>query len=139
MRNPSLRARLISSPSNFNHLVHVGLSEKQHQLQDLHLVSHRGSATLYIRGPQPQLALAMARLEPGGARPRCRCSPAARTEPFPPHPRLVYKARNIGDHCFTQLISPNLSPASLPLDQAGDPVAQSECVAPSTQHESAHV
>ncbi|XP_039215828.1 serine/threonine-protein kinase MRCK gamma isoform X1 [Crotalus tigris] len=37
MRNPSLRARLISSPSNFNHLVHVGPSEKQHQLQDLHL------------------------------------------------------------------------------------------------------
>uniref|UniRef100_A0A8C6YJH2 Uncharacterized protein n=1 Tax=Naja naja TaxID=35670 RepID=A0A8C6YJH2_NAJNA len=41
MRNPSLRAKLISSPSNFNHLVHVGPSEKQHQLQDLHLVSKR--------------------------------------------------------------------------------------------------
>ncbi|XP_058016012.1 serine/threonine-protein kinase MRCK gamma [Ahaetulla prasina] len=37
MHNPSLRARLISSPSNFNHLVHVGPNEKQHQLQDLHL------------------------------------------------------------------------------------------------------
>ncbi|XP_063172780.1 serine/threonine-protein kinase MRCK gamma [Candoia aspera] len=35
MRNPSLRSRLISAPKNFNHLVHVGPSEKQHQLQDL--------------------------------------------------------------------------------------------------------
>lgn len=54
MRNPSLRARLISSPSNFNHLVHVGPSEKQHQLQDLHLVSHRGSAyPLHQASPNP--------------------------------------------------------------------------------------
>ncbi|XP_054846655.1 serine/threonine-protein kinase MRCK gamma isoform X2 [Eublepharis macularius] len=37
MRDPTLRSKLISSPSNFNHLVHVGPSEKNHQLQDLHV------------------------------------------------------------------------------------------------------
>ncbi|XP_044304290.1 serine/threonine-protein kinase MRCK gamma [Varanus komodoensis] len=35
MRNPALRSKLISGPSNFNHVVHVGLSEKQHRLQEL--------------------------------------------------------------------------------------------------------
>ncbi|XP_015266277.1 PREDICTED: serine/threonine-protein kinase MRCK gamma [Gekko japonicus] len=35
MRDPTLRSKLISSPSNFNHLVHVGPGEKQHKLQDL--------------------------------------------------------------------------------------------------------
>uniref|UniRef100_A0A670JY47 non-specific serine/threonine protein kinase n=1 Tax=Podarcis muralis TaxID=64176 RepID=A0A670JY47_PODMU len=39
MRDPTLRSKLISSPSNFNHLVHVGPGEKHHQLQDLHVVS----------------------------------------------------------------------------------------------------
>ncbi|KAL8183909.1 UNVERIFIED_CONTAM: hypothetical protein K2H54_001008 [Gekko kuhli] len=34
-RDPTLRSKLISSPSNFNHLVHVGPGEKQHKLQDL--------------------------------------------------------------------------------------------------------
>ncbi|KAJ6656916.1 hypothetical protein lerEdw1_002917 [Lerista edwardsae] len=35
MRNPSLRSKLISGPSNFNHLVHVGPSDRHPQLQDL--------------------------------------------------------------------------------------------------------
>ncbi|XP_060106222.1 serine/threonine-protein kinase MRCK gamma [Heteronotia binoei] len=35
MRDPTLRSKLISSPSNFNHLVHVGPGEKQHKLQEL--------------------------------------------------------------------------------------------------------
>uniref|UniRef100_A0A8D2LB78 Non-specific serine/threonine protein kinase n=1 Tax=Varanus komodoensis TaxID=61221 RepID=A0A8D2LB78_VARKO len=39
MRNPALRSKLISGPSNFNHVVHVGLSEKQHRLQELPVVS----------------------------------------------------------------------------------------------------
>uniref|UniRef100_A0A8C5RNH6 Non-specific serine/threonine protein kinase n=1 Tax=Laticauda laticaudata TaxID=8630 RepID=A0A8C5RNH6_LATLA len=64
MRNPSLRAKLISSPSNFNHLVHVGPSEKQRQLQDLHLaqeekkqeadVRMRCSSLSEMRRPSPE-------------------------------------------------------------------------------------
>nr|XP_020670749.1 serine/threonine-protein kinase MRCK gamma [Pogona vitticeps] len=37
MRDPSLRSKLISAPSNFNHLVHVGPSEQHPKLQDLHV------------------------------------------------------------------------------------------------------
>ncbi|XP_026543334.1 serine/threonine-protein kinase MRCK gamma [Notechis scutatus] len=63
MRNPSLRAKLISSPSNFNHLVHVGPSEKQRQLQDLHSaqeekkeadVRMRCSSLSEMRRPSPE-------------------------------------------------------------------------------------
>ncbi|XP_032094543.1 serine/threonine-protein kinase MRCK gamma-like isoform X2 [Thamnophis elegans] len=49
MRNPSLRAKLISSPSDFNHLVHVGPSEKQRQLQDLHLAQEEKKREAEVR------------------------------------------------------------------------------------------
>ncbi|XP_075795285.1 serine/threonine-protein kinase MRCK gamma isoform X2 [Pelodiscus sinensis] len=35
MRDPSVRSKLISGPTNFNHLVHVGPGDGQHRLQDL--------------------------------------------------------------------------------------------------------
>ncbi|KYO40848.1 hypothetical protein Y1Q_0013264 [Alligator mississippiensis] len=35
MRDPDARARLISSPTNFSHVVHVGPGDGQHRLQDL--------------------------------------------------------------------------------------------------------
>uniref|UniRef100_A0A674I671 non-specific serine/threonine protein kinase n=1 Tax=Terrapene triunguis TaxID=2587831 RepID=A0A674I671_9SAUR len=35
MRDPSVRSKLISGPTNFNHLVHVGPGNGQHRLQDL--------------------------------------------------------------------------------------------------------
>ncbi|KAJ7307124.1 hypothetical protein JRQ81_009106, partial [Phrynocephalus forsythii] len=37
IRDPSLRSKLISAPSNFNHLVHVGPREQHLKLQDLHV------------------------------------------------------------------------------------------------------
>ncbi|XP_025028349.1 serine/threonine-protein kinase MRCK gamma, partial [Python bivittatus] len=49
MRNPSLRSRLISAPSNFNHLVHVGPSEKQHRLQDLHVAQEEKRREAEVR------------------------------------------------------------------------------------------
>uniref|UniRef100_A0A8C8SS32 non-specific serine/threonine protein kinase n=1 Tax=Pelusios castaneus TaxID=367368 RepID=A0A8C8SS32_9SAUR len=35
MRDPSVRSKFISGPTNFNHLVHVGPGDGQHRLQDL--------------------------------------------------------------------------------------------------------
>ncbi|KAM6435358.1 serine/threonine-protein kinase MRCK gamma [Liasis olivaceus] len=49
MRNPSLRSRLISAPSNFNHLVHVGPNEKEHRLQDLHVVQEEKRREAEVR------------------------------------------------------------------------------------------
>ncbi|XP_074861359.1 serine/threonine-protein kinase MRCK gamma isoform X2 [Carettochelys insculpta] len=37
LRDPSVRSKLISGPSNFNHLVHLGPGDGQHRLQDLPL------------------------------------------------------------------------------------------------------
>uniref|UniRef100_A0A8D0HIL4 non-specific serine/threonine protein kinase n=1 Tax=Sphenodon punctatus TaxID=8508 RepID=A0A8D0HIL4_SPHPU len=67
MRDPSVRSKLISNPSNFNHLVHVGPGDGRHQLQELPVVSpwaargggdrwfclHAGSSRGEGRDPQP--------------------------------------------------------------------------------------
>uniref|UniRef100_A0A8C4VYC6 non-specific serine/threonine protein kinase n=1 Tax=Gopherus evgoodei TaxID=1825980 RepID=A0A8C4VYC6_9SAUR len=42
MRDPNVRSKLISGPTNFNHLVHVGPGDGQHRLQDLPTVSTEG-------------------------------------------------------------------------------------------------
>ncbi|XP_053224884.1 serine/threonine-protein kinase MRCK gamma isoform X4 [Podarcis raffonei] len=49
MRDPTLRSKLISSPSNFNHLVHVGPGEKHHQLQDLHVAQEEKRREAQVR------------------------------------------------------------------------------------------
>uniref|UniRef100_A0A674I514 non-specific serine/threonine protein kinase n=1 Tax=Terrapene triunguis TaxID=2587831 RepID=A0A674I514_9SAUR len=49
MRDPSVRSKLISGPTNFNHLVHVGPGNGQHRLQDLPTVSTEGVATRPVR------------------------------------------------------------------------------------------
>ncbi|XP_063002367.1 serine/threonine-protein kinase MRCK gamma [Elgaria multicarinata webbii] len=49
MRDPSLRSKLISSPSNFNHLVHVGPSERHHQLQELHVAQEEKRREAQVR------------------------------------------------------------------------------------------
>uniref|UniRef100_A0A8C4VXN6 non-specific serine/threonine protein kinase n=1 Tax=Gopherus evgoodei TaxID=1825980 RepID=A0A8C4VXN6_9SAUR len=49
MRDPNVRSKLISGPTNFNHLVHVGPGDGQHRLQDLPTVSTEGVATRPVR------------------------------------------------------------------------------------------
>ncbi|XP_042296815.1 serine/threonine-protein kinase MRCK gamma isoform X2 [Sceloporus undulatus] len=49
MRDPSLRSKLISAPSNFNHLVHVGPSQRHHKLQDLHAAQEEKEQEAQVR------------------------------------------------------------------------------------------
>ncbi|XP_067328650.1 serine/threonine-protein kinase MRCK gamma isoform X1 [Anolis sagrei] len=49
MRDPRLRSKLISAPSNFNHLVHVGPGERHHKLQDLHAAQEEKKQEAQVR------------------------------------------------------------------------------------------
>nr|XP_016853658.1 PREDICTED: serine/threonine-protein kinase MRCK gamma isoform X1 [Anolis carolinensis] len=49
LRDPRLRSKLISAPSNFNHLVHVGPGERHHKLQDLHAAQEEKKQEAQVR------------------------------------------------------------------------------------------
>lgn len=53
MRDPDARARLISSPTNFSHVVHVGPGDGQHRLQDLPTVGAGGRLVSPTPSPHP--------------------------------------------------------------------------------------
>uniref|UniRef100_A0A8C3IKS7 Uncharacterized protein n=1 Tax=Chrysemys picta bellii TaxID=8478 RepID=A0A8C3IKS7_CHRPI len=54
MRDPSVRSKLISGPTNFNHLVHVGPGDGQHRLQDLPMVSTEGLLVKIMNSARPK-------------------------------------------------------------------------------------
>lgn len=69
LRDPELRSKMISNPTNFNHVAHMGPGDGMQVLMDLPLVSSRGGAG--GRGGGASLPELAPRLLPGAA---CGCA-----------------------------------------------------------------
>lgn len=56
LRDPELRSRMISNPTNFNHVAHMGPGDGMQVLMDLPLVSAPGALSSSVPPPRPPAA-----------------------------------------------------------------------------------
>lgn len=67
LRDPELRSKMISNPTNFNHVAHMGPGDGMQVLMDLPLVSPGPGPPPLRRGSPPASGLASSALSRPGA------------------------------------------------------------------------